>query len=251
MKEYFYQAFDGMTRFAPGSTESTLRAMKMYKPKGKELKILDIGCGIGAHTLLLAENYPEAEITAIDIHKPHIDTLNETAKQRGVSDRVHGEVMSMFEMSFPDGYFDLIWAEGSIYIAGFSNGLRDWKRFLKSEGYLICSEISWITDNPSKESRSFWNAAYSQMDFISNKIKQIEGAGYVPQGYFICPVTDWTENYYNPLRKNLDRIAEEYGDIEEAMELVTSLREEADLYERNSEDYSYVFYAMKKCRMQK
>ena len=39
--------------------------------------------------------------------------------------------MSMFEMSFDDETFDLIWAEGSIYIAGFVRGIRDWKRLLK------------------------------------------------------------------------------------------------------------------------
>lgn len=33
--------------------------------------------------------------------------------------------MSMFEMDFEPESFDLIWSEGSIYIAGFQTGLKD------------------------------------------------------------------------------------------------------------------------------
>jgi hypothetical protein len=30
----------------------------------------------------------------------------------------------MFHLNFPDASFDVIWAEGSIYIIGFENGLK-------------------------------------------------------------------------------------------------------------------------------
>lgn len=49
-------------------------------------------------------------------------------------------------MDFVPESFDLIWAEGYIYIIGFKKGLQDWKKFLKPGGYLICSEISWFKD---------------------------------------------------------------------------------------------------------
>lgn len=35
---------------------------------------------------------------------------------------------SMFEMPFTDESFDIIWAEGSIYLIGFERGLDEWRR---------------------------------------------------------------------------------------------------------------------------
>ena len=143
MEKYFYEAFEGMKRFGPGSDESTMRAAEMF-PAKKKPKILDIGCGIGTHTFAVAEKFPDADITAIDIYEPHIEKLNSLASKYGLSDRVRGIVMSMFEMTFENESFDLIWSEGAAYIAGFSNAIKDWKRLLKPGGYIICSEISWL-----------------------------------------------------------------------------------------------------------
>ncbi|WHY99634.1 hypothetical protein [Peribacillus simplex] len=50
--------------------------------------------------------------------------------------------VSMFDMGFKTETFDLIWAEGSIYIIGFQKGLKVWKPFLNRGGYLVCSEVS-------------------------------------------------------------------------------------------------------------
>lgn len=246
MEKYFYEAFNGMKRFGPGSDESTLRAIKMFPANTSRLKILDIGCGIGTHTLILAKHFPEADIIAIDNHAPHIEKLNEAAAKRGDSCRIHGIVMSMFEMTFENESFDLIWSEGAAYIAGFSHAIRDWKRLLKPNGYIICSEISWISDAPSEESKLFWKEGYSEMNTVACKIKQIQEQGYDCTGHFICPVSDWTVNYYEPIARNLKKMEERYRGNTQAMEAVQNLRDEIILYKKHPSDYSYVFYAMKK-----
>ncbi len=242
----FLEAFKGMKRFGPGSDESTKRAISLYPADKQELKILDIGCGIGTHTLLLAEHFPAADITAIDVCEPHIEKLNQKAKANGMADRLHGITMSMFSMTFPDESFDLIWSEGAIYIAGFTSGLRDWRCLLKKGGYLICSEISWLKDNPSKESMDFWQEGYSQMNTIAEKLKQIEAAGYELAAHFVCPVSDWTENYYDPIEKNLKEMKANHPDDPDAEQIIQSLGAEIGLYRKHPDDYSYVFYIMKK-----
>lgn len=246
MEKYFYEAFEGMKRFGPGSDESTLQALTMFSPHTSRLKILDIGCGIGTHTLLLAKEFPAADIIAIDNYAPHIEKLNAAADKQGLAGRVHGTVMSMFDMPFEDESFDLIWSEGAAYIAGFSNAVRNWKRLLKPDGYLICSEISWLKDTPSEESKAFWNEGYSEMNTIGRKTAQIQEQGYEFVGYFICPVSDWTVNYYDPMAENLKKLEERYPNNVQALEAVQCLREEIDLYRKYPDDYSYVFYAMKK-----
>lgn len=246
MEQYFFEAFEGMKRLGPGSKESTLKAAALYPVRNAPVKILDVGCGVGAHTFQLAQLLPMAEITAIDNNPAHIAEFQKTAELSGLSMRVKGAVMSMFEMTFADESFDLIWAEGSIYIAGFTNGIRDWKRLLKTDGYLICSEISWLVDHPSEKCRQYWSEAYAEMDSVANKLEQIKSAGYIPQESFVCPPSDWTENYYDLLQANLHRIEKKYSKHTEAMGVVKMLQEEIDLYRQHGNEYSYVFYVMKK-----
>jgi ubiquinone/menaquinone biosynthesis C-methylase UbiE len=138
MGKYFYEAFEGLERLAPGSKQSTKKAASLVNVAGeKELKILDIGCGNGIQTLILAEVFPNAHITAVDTNQQSIDMLKKQLHREELEDRVTVLNASMFEMDFPTETFDLIWAEGSIYIAGFQEGLKQWKAFLKQDGYLV------------------------------------------------------------------------------------------------------------------
>ncbi|MGL6227257.1 MAG: class I SAM-dependent methyltransferase [Thermoguttaceae bacterium] len=280
MEAYFFEAFEGLERLAPGSDQSSRKAMSLipgcYHPVDSKrfdvpdaedvassnakcletgnasvqtdvrMKILDIGCGVGTHTFILAEQFPNARITAIDNHVPYITQFNKTAQNRNLSDRVCGEVLSMFEMPFADESFDLIYSEGSIYIAGFQNGLRDWKRFLKKNGCLLCSEIVWTTDQPSRECLEFWNTAYSEMDSMGNKCRQIAQVGYQLLDCFVLPQTDWTTHYYDRLQVNLDRMREKYATNETARQVLEMVQSEINLHRQFAAEYNYCFFAMQK-----
>ena len=47
-------------------------------------------------------------------------------------------------VNLPFGYegYDVIWSEGAIYNIGFEKGVKDWKRFLKTGGMMVVSEIT-------------------------------------------------------------------------------------------------------------
>lgn len=246
MEKYFFEAFHGLDRLAPGSKISTLKALSMFNPSKEHINILDVGCGNGIHTMLLAQEFPKASIIAIDNHMPYIETLNKTASNLKLSDRVVGKCISMLDMPFEENFFDLIWSEGAIYIAGFEKGLRDWKRFLKKEGYLICSELCWTTNTPQEEIYAYWIEEYPLIDTIENKIKQIKNAGYHYESHFIIPVSDWTDNYYTPLQHNLTMMLEKYKNNEIAKQVIDTLQIEIDLYHKYSSQYSYAFFGMSK-----
>jgi hypothetical protein len=61
---------------------------------------------------------------------------------------------------FVEGSFDLIWAEGSIYITGFATGLRRWRPLLKDTGCLAATELSWLKQEASGEAAAFWQKNY-------------------------------------------------------------------------------------------
>ena len=52
----------------------------------------------------------------------------------------------MEQLAFAPESLDVIWAEGAIYNIGFSRGIREWRPLLKKDGYLVVSEISWLTE---------------------------------------------------------------------------------------------------------
>lgn len=246
MEKYFYEVFEGLARLAPGSEQSTKKAAALVNvDKEKELNILDIGCGTGIHTLILAEVFPNARITAIDTSQSFLDMLKKHLHKKGLEDRITVLNASMFEMDFPKETFDLIWAEGSIYIAGFQEGLKQWKPLLKRNGYLVCSEISWLHAKPSEESKEFWMQGYPEINTISNKVNQLIDLEYAYAFSFVLPKEDWLE-YYHPLERRLKEMEDKYNDTPAALNVVNMIRQEINLYHHHFHDYSYVFYGMKK-----
>ena len=135
--------------------------------------------------------------------------------------------------------FDIVFCEASIEIIGFKRGLKEWKRLLKPDGYMVVSDVSWL-ENPSSESRKFWKNTYSEIDTIKNKVQQIKNEGFEFINYVIVPKKDWND-YYNKLEKNLNKLNSDKS----AKDFISQLRKEIQTYRQNSDDYSYVFYLMK------
>ncbi|MCK4388191.1 MAG: class I SAM-dependent methyltransferase, partial [Dehalococcoidia bacterium] len=108
--------------------------------------ILDVGCGSGVPTIELAR-LSNGQIIGLDIQQNLLDILRRKIEEAGLSDRVKTLNCSMFDMDFPDESFDIIWAEGSISRIGFERGLKEWRRFLKPNGFLVVhDEIGNITE---------------------------------------------------------------------------------------------------------
>ncbi|MFJ7667321.1 class I SAM-dependent methyltransferase [Lysinibacillus sp. NPDC097195] len=128
MENYFYEAFEGLTRQGPGSEQSTKKALSLLDLDSKKaLNILDIGCGTGTHTLLLAEEFPLAHITAIDTNEASLISLKEKLHQKNLEERVSVQNSSMFEMDFKPETFDLIWAEAQSILWAFKKVLHSGK----------------------------------------------------------------------------------------------------------------------------
>ena len=72
-----------------------------FKPK----RVLDLGCGTGNLTALIAANFPEAEIYALDISP---DILKQCQKRFSNKTNIFYIEQSFEELSFEDNYFDLI-----------------------------------------------------------------------------------------------------------------------------------------------
>ncbi len=237
--------FSSFERQGPGSPEMTIRAMGFIDNLNEESVIVDLGCGTGSQTRVLAKHTPGI-ITGIDLFPTFINIFNEKAKSEGLENRVKGIVGNMEDLPFQDEELDLIWAEGSIYNIGYEKGLQYWHRFLKPGGFVAVTEASWFTVERPAEIEKFWMDAYSQIDTIPNKVKQMQSAGYIPHASFILPEECWLEHFYNHQPFAQEIFLKKYPDNETALQLITSERHDADLYRKYKAYYGYVFYIGRK-----
>ena len=68
-------------------------------------RVADVGCGLGASTIILAEAYPSSTFAGSDYHSDSIDMARARAADAGLSDRVSFAVASAQDM---DGEYDAI-----------------------------------------------------------------------------------------------------------------------------------------------
>lgn len=236
----FYKNLDYL---GPNCEDQTVNALNYIQlPNDNSIKVVDIGCGTGRQSEILATELG-GKITAIDLFEEFV----ESAKMRSFQKNLNISVFcgDMGDLPFEEEEFDLIYSEGAIYNIGFENGINYWKKFIKPNGYLIVSEVSWTSEKRPEEIQSYWNNEYKEIDTCKNKIKQLEKAGYELIKNFILPQRCW-ENYYNNVEEEFDSFLKRQNDSKEALDFVEELKEEIRVYNKYKEYFSYVFYIAKK-----
>ena len=234
--------FEDLPRQGPGSDESTARAYSFIPPDRRKGTILDIGCGSGMQTLALARMCPECLITATDIHQPFLDELGKRAHHAGLDGRIVTRRASMDDLPFEEGSFDIIWAEGSVFILGLVPALRSWKKFLKPGGYLVFSDCTWFTDSPSEECRNFLNESCPDMHSESGTEEILRSAGYSVIGSFRLPDAGWWDQYYTPLTDRMEMLKGKYANNQEAQSILDGLEKEMEIHRKYSKEYGYSFF---------
>ena len=233
-------------RQGPGGDAETKKIidLAMLTPSAK-LKIAEIGCGTGTSAILLAQQL-NAQVTAVDFSPDFIDILKANAEKEGLAKKIDTLVASMDNLPFGDKEFDVIWSEGAVYNIGFEKGVNYWKRFLKPDGLIILSEITWLTNERPSEIQKYWDTEYPEINTASAKISILENAGYSPVTYFFLPEHCWLDNYYQPIQNRLTKFLERNGNSEQAQAIVDGEKQEITLYEKYKEYYSYGVYIAKK-----
>ena len=233
--------YSTVKRQGPGSPEITLKALSFIDNLNDASRIVDIGCGTGGQTMVLAKHAP-GQITGLDIFPTFIDLFNANAVKLNLQDRVKGVIGSMDNLPFQEEELDLMWSEGAIYNIGFERGLNEWRKFLKPGGYVAVSEGSWFTDERPSEIEEFWQDAYPEIDTIPNKVAQMQKAGYVPVATFMLPENCWTEHFYPPQIEAHEAFLKKHAGNKTAAEFIANQRHEMKLYQKYKAYYGYVFY---------
>lgn len=234
----FMTVYETLEYWGPGSESDTQKALALV-PKAPS-RILDIGCGKGLATKVLAE-HSKAKITAVDNEQSALDRLTERFEQLGMSDRLETVNGSMTELPFPNESFDLIWAEGSAYIMGVENALKQWKPFLREQGYLVISDLVWQTDTPSKEPLELWSQEYPDIQRVDTRLAQMNKAGYQVIEHFPMSEKAWL-NYYGPLEKRITELEPEMP----ASKALKDIQHEVDICTQFAHEFGYQIFILEK-----
>ena len=236
---------DGRRQGPGGDDETRLAITLSGLGAGTGLKIADIGCGTGAATLVLAKEL-DATMTAVDLLPDFVHELNIAAARQNLGERIETLVASMEALPFDEQSLDAIWSEGAIYNMGFASGIKAWRRFLKPNGILAVSELTWLTRDRPAELEQHWMREYPEVDTASAKMAVLEKHGLSPIGYFPLPIRCWLDNYYRPMQARFAAFLARNANSEAAAAIVAAEKQEIALYERNSAFVSYGFYVARR-----
>ena len=235
-----FSFYEGLQRKGPGSEASTLKALSMLGELPTGPHIVDFGCGAGAASLTLARAI-ECSITAIDIHSAYLKEVEDLANREGLADRIKTRQADMAAPPIPDGSVDLVWSEGAIYNVGFEQGLKRWRRLLRTGGFIAVTEVTWLSKSPPRKAVNFWNSEYPVISSINDNLARVCSAGFGEVGHFVLPSADW-RNYYDPLERHIADFRAKHSANSDALEVLDSLQQEIDLWKECGDSYGYVFY---------
>ena len=244
MESLFFVMFSGLPRQGPGDAASTLKALSLVPGVGPDTRIIDIGCGTGAQTIVLARQ-SRARIVAVDNHPPFVDALRRQAWDLGVADRIDARVADMRQLEFAPGSFDLVWSEGAIAIMGVEAALREWRRLLVPGGHMAVTEVCWTKPDPPPECAAFWAQEYPAIRQPAALEKVIEECGYETVGHFPLPAASWWDDYYRPLQENITAFRARHQGESEAQELADQVQREIDIWHAYSAFYTYEFFVLR------
>lgn len=236
----FMKVFETLERWGPGNDSETLQALSILPEQPK--KILEIGCGKGLATTVLANN-TDASITVVDNEDSALEKLSERFKAMDLVSRLTTVSASMTELPFAPASFDLIWAEGSAYIMGTTNALSQWKPLLIDDGIMVLSDLVWLTDTPNEEAINFWQQEYPDMQPIATRLAQINTAGFDVIEHFTLSKKAW-QNYYEPLKARVEALRDEMPDSV-ALE---DISKENNIYTNYLGQFGYQMFILRKRR---
>ncbi|WP_339747635.1 hypothetical protein [uncultured Rubinisphaera sp.] len=149
--------------------------------------------------------------------------------------------ISKGEPPFPEKSFDVIWSEAAIHNVGFEHGLRLWKPLLRAGGYIVVSEVVWLTQQPPQMASEFWNSDYPSMTTVDVNLATLREVGFGAVDHFVLSSSEW-QNYYGPLQEHVTAYRSNHAENSAAQALADSLQNEIDMWKECGDSFGYCFF---------
>ena len=165
--EHDHELFEGTERFfRPGYAAHLIQewipALEGIDARLKAgARVADVGCGLGASTILMAKAYPKSTFVGFDYHQASIDAATDRAKNAGVTDRAQFKVGRAKD--FPGADYDFVTFFDCLHDMGDPQGAaRHVRQALKKDGaWMIVEPFAndKLEDNLNPIGRIFYSAS--------------------------------------------------------------------------------------------
>jgi SAM-dependent methyltransferase len=238
---FLFSFYESLPRQGPGNDTITRSLLECLPDLPEKPVIIDMGCGTGAQTLVLAGR---GQVTAVDFHEPFLKILMKTARSRNLESRITPVHGSMAAIPPGTGPADLIWSEGAIYIIGFEKGLRLWWDVVRPGGYIVVSEATRLVDDPPAEAAEYWSFAYPDVKTIPENCRIISETGYRCLTTRLLPHAAW-EDFYFPQKERIATLRKGNLTAEEEA-FLGEIEQEIRIQEQYPDTFGYVFYVIQR-----
>ena len=111
-------------------------------------RVLDVGCGSGSMSRLIARSFPQAEVVGIDIRKQYLDFANALSRHERIQNLTfrRGDV---FALPLPAASFNVVWTKYLLqWLKEPRSALGELKRVTKPGGFVVsCDYVGFATEH--------------------------------------------------------------------------------------------------------
>jgi ubiquinone/menaquinone biosynthesis C-methylase UbiE len=126
--------------------------------------VLDVGTGNGAFIHVLKKTFPHAEITGVDPNPESLEAARESYPE------ITFRQMTAEKLEFEDNVFDVVSISMALHhLPKVKKGLREMKRVVKPNGYIIINENISDNLNPAQEVHKMYHHFRSRIDRLTGK----------------------------------------------------------------------------------
>jgi ubiquinone/menaquinone biosynthesis C-methylase UbiE len=157
-------AFNQMGRDIDDIGHTFANYVKVAYPNFAPARILDAGCTIGHNTVPWAQNFPDADVTGIDISPGLLRYASARAKSLGAS--VNFTQMNVTALDYPDNSFDVVFSSMFLHelpLKDIRAYFKEAFRVLKPGGLLLTMEL------PPNSKMEAYDRFYLDWDCYYNK----------------------------------------------------------------------------------
>ena len=170
--------FSGDSRL--GLTRQSLRRMAQTARLGSGAKVLDLGCGSGGTSLLLAREFG-CTVVAADSDNTALATLTSRVRSESLQARVETLKIDFAQLTFAEGEFNLVLAPGKGTYS-FSDAVNNLRRYLASRGRLVVCHPVRVGAQVPPALAQYWEQKLGRpLQAPRDMLLVLSEAGYEPE----------------------------------------------------------------------